>query len=247
VLSRLPWLVVLLCVAALAGCYGQTELATDIGVSSATLNGQGTTDDGPADVWFEHWPSAAPANVSRTPERRIPGGVSAPFSERIAGLSDGAAYGFRLCGRDVGETQAVCAQTRSLVAGRVNVQAWGRATSFDSFSILDLDADAFAADGGHVFLTYFTGRGGSLATGSHADGNVTCISADGDSAVVAFETGYPSSGPQIARLELFDRGPAGSGADRLSFGFTEDLDDCSPRASYENALTVHGDVAISVP
>jgi hypothetical protein len=238
--------VVLLCLVALAGCYGQTELATDIGVSSATLNARGTTDDGPADVWFEHWPSAAPANVSRTPERRIPGGVSAPFSERIAGLSDGAAYGFRLCGRDVGETQAVCAQTRSLVAGRVNVQAWGRSEPTDVSRILDLDLVAFGADGGHGFFRHFS-RAGYLETGSHEDGNVTCVSAGGDSAVVAFRTGFPSAGPQIARLVLFDGGPAGSGADRVIQVFSDDPADCSPLGSYETAQPLQGDVAVSVP
>jgi hypothetical protein len=38
-----------------AGCYGSTEPATDIGPESATLQGHGTANNGPAKSWFQYW------------------------------------------------------------------------------------------------------------------------------------------------------------------------------------------------
>ena len=103
-------------VAVLAGCYGSTESATGVGEDTATLRGQGTTNDGPATSWFEYWTDGDPLPGQprpRTPSRSWPGGISEP--DRGEGEPDllvASAYSFRLCGNDTGE-QPVCAQTRT--------------------------------------------------------------------------------------------------------------------------------------
>jgi hypothetical protein len=97
--------------AVLVGCYGSTEPATNIGEDSATLNGRGTANNGPARSWFEYTdPSGF---IDRTPLRHWPAGASGPFSERVTNLFVAAQYSFRLCGEDEGIFQTVCAQTRT--------------------------------------------------------------------------------------------------------------------------------------
>jgi hypothetical protein len=102
----------------LAGCYGSTEPASDIAFDHATLNGRGTTNNGPADVYFEIWPAANPNQRGTTLPRDYPGGVTGPVSQPNSpfgpyGLVPDTEYGFRLCGRDEGAADAVCAQTRN--------------------------------------------------------------------------------------------------------------------------------------
>jgi hypothetical protein len=97
----------------LVGCYGSTEPATNVTATGATLNGKGTTNNGPAVSYFEYWPTENPSSKQITPDRSWPGGVSGPFSEPITGLTSGTAYSFRLCGHDAGGP-TVCAQTRGI-------------------------------------------------------------------------------------------------------------------------------------
>ncbi len=42
-----------LAVLAFSGCYGSTGFVSKLGTTSATLNGRGTTNNGPSDVSFE--------------------------------------------------------------------------------------------------------------------------------------------------------------------------------------------------
>jgi hypothetical protein len=99
----------------LGGCYGTTKPATDIGFDRATLNGEGTTNDGPARVYFEYWPTGHPERKQPSLGKDIPAGVtgpiSAPHSPFHVGLYADTSYTFRLCGRDQGSPDGLCAQT----------------------------------------------------------------------------------------------------------------------------------------
>jgi hypothetical protein len=103
---------VLLSATIFAGCYGSTEKATDVGFTGATLNGKGTSNNGPAQSFFEYWPTASPASKSTTAPRNWPGEVSGPFDKKIDGLEEGTKYSFRMCGNDQ-DQPPVCAQTRT--------------------------------------------------------------------------------------------------------------------------------------
>jgi hypothetical protein len=101
---------------ALAGCYASTEPATDIGPTKATLNAQGTANNGGARSWFE---LEITGRVGDPPQignhYNWPAGASGPFSHTVGGLSAGSEYSFRVCGADDGvpDEDAPCAQTRT--------------------------------------------------------------------------------------------------------------------------------------
>jgi hypothetical protein len=97
---------------ALAGCYGSTEPATDIGPESATLNANGTANNGPATTHFEYWVTGSTNEPRWTEDRDWPAGASGAFTEKVAGLYAGRQYSFRMCGAD-GDGDPVCAQTRT--------------------------------------------------------------------------------------------------------------------------------------
>jgi hypothetical protein len=100
--------------ALMAGCYGSTEPATNIGEDSATLNGSGTANNGPARSRFDYWAGLDPNSTrefGETPTRDWPAGASGPISERITHLFVNTQYSFRLCGGDAGGP--ACAQTRT--------------------------------------------------------------------------------------------------------------------------------------
>src|SRR5215207_3760600 len=85
----------------LAGCNGDTEAAQDITASSARLTFWGSTSSGDADVHFEYGTTTALG--SRTPVQRITG--LAPnevydSGRSIVGLTPGARYFFRACGKE---------------------------------------------------------------------------------------------------------------------------------------------------
>jgi hypothetical protein len=247
----------LLGAALLTGCYGQTDLASRVGNTAATLNAHGTTDHGPATTWFEYWPTAHPESVLRTPDRAIPGGVSGPVSARVFGLTTGVFYSYRLCGRDQSSSTAVCAQTRRLRPGAANVQVIGSAHAPDNNEryLHSLDVDAFSPTLGHAFGHYVFNALGTvdIQFGSHEDGNVTCVAVTGTTAVIALAAFGPEA-PSYLRtwyIRLFDRGPAGSGEDRIAVipGSSQRTDptDCSSFSSYEEAVPVTGDLSVSAP
>jgi hypothetical protein len=94
----------------LAGCYGSTQPATDIGRDSATLHARGTADKGSATSWFEYWETGSPQHRV-TAYQHFPAGASGPFSARVTGLAANRSHTFRMCGRDDTSFPAVCAQT----------------------------------------------------------------------------------------------------------------------------------------
>jgi hypothetical protein len=97
-----------------SGCYGSTEKASDVGLDSVKLNGQFTANNGPAESWFEYWPTSTPANRILTQPRSWAAGATGPTSDPVDSLQQGTQYSFRLCGRDQGGP-SLCAQTRTFV------------------------------------------------------------------------------------------------------------------------------------
>jgi hypothetical protein len=64
------------------GCYGQTDLATNSGPTSATLNARGTANSGPVVPYFEYWKTATPRAKLQTPIRIIAPGATARSQRR---------------------------------------------------------------------------------------------------------------------------------------------------------------------
>jgi hypothetical protein len=105
------WVPVVVAAVTIAGCYGSTEPATNIKFDGATLNAQGTANNGPAESWFEIRPTNS-GDLRETQHRTWPAGVSGPFSDDSGSLVPHTSYSFRLCGKDAGG-DPVCAQTRT--------------------------------------------------------------------------------------------------------------------------------------
>jgi hypothetical protein len=103
--------VLLLSAVALAGCYGSTEPATEIGETSATLNGTGTLDRAPALVNFEGGAIDGRRRSFSTPQVSLPKGASGRFAQRVAALDPATTYEYRLCAVEAGGGP-VCAQPR---------------------------------------------------------------------------------------------------------------------------------------
>jgi hypothetical protein len=104
-------LLALLAAALLAGCYGSTEPATDIGFASAKLHAWGDTERSATTSWFEFSPSNV-TGVGATRQRSWPAGVRGPLTESLTGLTPATVYSYRLCG-STGLGSPVCAQTRT--------------------------------------------------------------------------------------------------------------------------------------
>ena len=63
--------------AALCGCYGSTEPATEIGPESAKLIARGTADNGPAHGGFQYWLTNAD-RIRKATGQAFPAGASGP-------------------------------------------------------------------------------------------------------------------------------------------------------------------------
>ena len=89
-----------------AGCYGEQEPATDIGFDHATFNGKGTTNDGPAQVYFGARPPGTPSASSppapKTSRPASQGPISEPNYPFRIGLYADASYTFTACARETG-------------------------------------------------------------------------------------------------------------------------------------------------
>jgi hypothetical protein len=96
--------------ALLAGCYGSTEPASDIGPESATLNARGTADEDGVTTKFEYGLTGRVGDPLEVGAGHFSAGASGPFSAKVAHLAAGSNYSFRMCGRDDGEADYVCAQ-----------------------------------------------------------------------------------------------------------------------------------------
>lgn len=259
--SRLAIAIVVLALSALSGCYGQTDYASLVGQSSATLNGRGTADDGAAAVYFEYWRTADPASKSTTPPKNVPDGAAGPFSQRVTGLAAGTPYSYRLCGTDPGEGP-VCAQTRTFHTGRSSVQADGDTNPpagqirTDQIHVDALGAPTGGSASGRVFSRLITPSGDVYRFGSTTDDNVTCVFVQGNTAMVGYRQVPPFNSPlgRSPKTQMYavmvDGGPAGSGRDRFSAGAPELVergpDECGPVSNPSSIESLRrGDVAIN--
>ena len=185
---------------AVAGCYGSTEPATEIGERSARLNGQGTMNNGPGQVFFEyHRPLRS---GSGTTPVNVPGGASGPFSQRVTGLRGATEYEFRLCAteeaRPTGE--AICAQRRKF---RTDTPDGDRVDAIYSFfqsrtTFARIEAASGASGqnpSGSVTLP--TGPDGGVYGPVHFVGFVTCLSVRDDVAVVGAVGQGPNTQPEL--------------------------------------------------
>jgi hypothetical protein len=175
---------------ALAGCYGSTEPATDVGIDSATLNGHGTANNGRAHAYFQYWlTGASDAEPPRAGGYDYPAGASGPISAKATNLAAGSSYSFRLCGWDInaegGGGPEVCAQTRTFTT-KPPVEDALRG-GFWSGCCSRLDIDAKSAPNG-------TNARGSVQWYWHSssspdpprvfNGFVTCLAVNGSRAAV---------------------------------------------------------------
>ena len=192
-----------------AGCYGSTEPATDIGFDHATFNGKGTTNDGPAQVYFEYWPTGHPERKLPTLAEDVPAGVTGPISEpnypfRI-GLYADTSYTFRMCATDRGSPNGLCAQTRTFrtlkpagdfVRGGLLTQLGGQGHDGG----VDAESDPSGANpSGELRLP-------DDANANTFTGDVTCLAVDGNEAAIGAvgtrADGTPASGLLRVRDDL---------------------------------------------
>jgi hypothetical protein len=195
-------------VGALAGCYGSTQPARDIGIDRATLTGQGTLDKGDAHVYFEYWPTAEPTAVFKTIGTDLPGGISGPYSEPTAksfrGLTPGTQYSYRLCGRDRGSPDGVCAQTLrfTTVKPAGDVVRGDYHTFFGGighFASVNAHSDASGANAGGT-MTLPADKNNPPSTGTFS-GDVTCLRVQGNIATVgAVGTKNGQAGTALFRI-----------------------------------------------
>jgi hypothetical protein len=239
--QRLASGVALLAAAALAGCYGSTEPATDVGPDRATLNAKGTANDGPARSYFEYWHTGSTGRVRTTGDRRWPAGASGPFSEKLTSLAAEAPYSFRVCGADDDGDEPICAQTRTFtttaaVKDAVHGGEWGGCCY--SFSV---DATS-GPSGGNPQGSMHLRTGNSFdPVSTHFSGFVTCLSVDGTQAAVGAvgqRTQTPGETTPATLLATIEDGRVG--ADTLHVGSLvsgSTPPDCST-ASFDSQGTV---------
>jgi hypothetical protein len=167
-------------VLACAGCYGSTEPASNIGLTGATLNGAGTTNNGPADVFFQFWPSAYPNRVRETLHVTIPGGATGPVSRFTGrGLALDTPYSFRLCGADSGQ-QPVCAQTRTFRMPKPDGDAVvGEVPQAYGFRSLVIEAQSSPTGGSPTGSLSVTGAFGGTVDSVQVTGNRAAVHAIG--------------------------------------------------------------------
>jgi len=193
----------------LAGCYGSTEPATNVGIDRATLTAKGTTNAGAAHIYFEYWPTGQPASVLATIGKDIPGGVTGPYSEATAdsfrGLKPATGYTYRVCGKDQSSPNGACAQTRTFTTSTPagDLIRGDYATLLGGIGhrgAVDAHSDASGANAGGTL---------SLPEDKHASpignfsGNVTCLRVEGNKATVG-AVGSVAGQPTTALLVYVD-------------------------------------------
>jgi hypothetical protein len=208
--------------AALVGCYGSTEPATDIDATSAVLHARGTTNNGPAETYFEYWPTNDPGSRATTQKRTWPGGISGPFSESVTGLDEGTNYTFRMCGNDQGQT-ALCAQQRAF-----ETPAPDRVVGTGTDGSTSVDVNATSGPSGEHPTGTVRMIGSVRDQTAGFVGTVDCLAASGSSAVIAF-TGKPfiggTTGPITTGFaKVVDAGPGAGTFDYRFVGPTPSPD-----------------------
>jgi hypothetical protein len=252
----------------IAGCYGQTDFATQIGHNAATLNAHGSANSGPVEPYFEFWKTATPNTRIQTPVQIVPGGVSGPVSARATNLTDGTDYSYRFCGTDSStHGSPVCAQTQTFVTGLSSVQATGDTTQpgadfdFARISVNVVAAPPGGTPRGHVSYRLrdhrsIWGPGGTFWDfGSQTEDNINCVRIQGNVAVIGFRQVPPFPSNISFRNDqwvfIVDGGLSDSGKD--SFAGTiyvgdsgPAANDCSFQPSTDGPGTLsHGDAAVS--
>jgi hypothetical protein len=211
---------------AMCGCYGSTEPATDVAFDHATLNGRGTTDNGPADVLFQIWPTAQPGQQGVSNPDSVPGGVTGPVSQPNSpwgpyGLNPETDYSFRLCAYEGNAQTPSCAQTRTfrtrkptgdLLRGVIWTQFTGQGHTGNVW------AESDRGGGGAAGLLEIPGNPGEMFTG-----NVTCLSVHRHDAAVGglgtMQNGTPASGLLQVRDDPTP-GFVNAGADKVQWTVT---------------------------
>jgi len=257
------WLVLAFAAVALvaAGC-GQTDFATNVGETSATLNGTITTyaEGEPTSVHFEYWKTFDAGVRHRTASRTVTG--TGPVSETVTQLAAATHYSYRLCGTE-GDGPVVCAQTRTFATGRDSVQAYGETEVYGSaprHQVADIDVDALEGDSaqpplGRAYFRYGTAAGfGEVwaPIGSKSGPNITCIEVNGNEAIVGVRDDQnPDNSPlHQTFVRAVDGGPLGSGLDRFELFIPPDDNpraptDCSPLPAFGPVELTKGEVAVN--
>jgi hypothetical protein len=182
------WLSGLFVALAVAGCYGSTEPATDVGIDSATLNGQGTANNGRAHSYFQYWlTGSSDAEPPMAGGYDFPAGASGPISAKVTNLAAGSSYSFRLCGWDInaeGEGgPESCAQTRTFTTKAPVEDALRGGLWAGCCSRLDIDAKS-APNGTNARGSVYWHRSSSSPFDPPRDFNgiVTCLAVNGSRA-----------------------------------------------------------------
>jgi hypothetical protein len=170
--------------ALLSGCYASTEPATEVGPDSAKLNARGTANNGPARSYFEFELSGRVGDPQFTLFQQWPAGASGPFSTTVGQLAANSTYDFRVCGADEGQG-SVCAQTRSFTTKPAVEDGVFGTYAFSCCSHVSVNARS-GPSGEHPQGRMTWARSGGFDPASYSyTGLVTCLEADGSSAVVA--------------------------------------------------------------
>jgi hypothetical protein len=194
------WLSGVLVAVALAGCYGSTEPATDVGIDSATLNGQGTANNGRAHSYFQYWlTGASDAEPPRAGDFYLPAGASGPISAKVTNLAAGSSYSFKLCGADInaeGEGgPEICAQTRTFTTKAPVEDALRGGFWSGCCSRLTISAKS-APNGTNASGSVYVHKSSSSPFDPSRDfsGTVTCLAVDGSRAAVGAVGKWTQSG-----------------------------------------------------
>lgn len=243
-----------------AGC-GQTDFATNVGATSAKLNGTITTysEGEPTSVHFEYWKTFDSSVRQQTTSRTVIG--TGPVSETVTQLAADTHYSYRLCGTE-GDGPVVCAQTRTFATGRDSVQAYGETEVYDSaprHQVVDIDLDALEGESaqpplGRAYFRFGTAGGFGVVVveiGSKSGPNITCIEVNGNEAIVGVRDDQnPANSLRQTFVRAVDGGPLGSGLDRFEL-FIPPSDnprsptDCSPLPAFGPIELTKGEVAVN--
>ncbi len=190
----------------LVGCYGSTEPATEVERESARLNARGTANKGPASSVFEYWPTGFQSLAETTQRLNWPGGASGPISTPVSGLRPGTGYSFRICGRDSGQSQDACAQTRTFTTDQP-VEDSAKGGYFFTRAV-SAASDATSGPAGQNPRGNMTRQALNDPDGfssTRFTGFVTCLEVDGNRAAIGAvgqETDSPSGEKRDATLLL---------------------------------------------
>lgn len=189
-----------------AGCYGNTEPATNLQPNGATLNAWGKADKGPAYSYFEYWRAADPSQKVQSTTWHWPDKADGhyeyaidPGRYGIDPLLQNTSYEFRVCGNEEGKA-AVCVPSRSFTTPRGDAID-GRAT-LPTPVATSYFVDAWSGPGGES-------PHGGFGWSDHSQGfsgDVTCLSVHGNSAAVGAVGNWyyrdQYNGPAAALLQV---------------------------------------------